>query len=226
MRPALKPGSTEVHEAIRQYHRWRPELPLLLSCLAVLLLLTNPDSAHAADEPTDSAAVNAYAMPPNVTAMEGPEQPVPFSHARHAGQLGLDCSTCHNGDASAQDSESDIELPATERCMTCHQAVATEHPGVDLLARHHASGEEVPWVRVYQVLTGVNWSHGPHTKAGLSCETCHGDVPALEVMSIQTPVTAMGTCTGCHQASGASSDCVTCHAWPTDATFETRLTDQ
>ena len=25
-----------------------------------------------------------------------PEQPVPFSHALHAGQLGLDCRYCHN----------------------------------------------------------------------------------------------------------------------------------
>lgn len=222
----MKPGRTEVHEAILQDIRWLTKLPLVLACLFALLLLTNPDSAHAADEPTDSTAANAYAMPPNVAAMEGPEQPVPFSHARHAGQLGLDCSTCHIGGETAQDSAADIRLPSTERCMACHQAVATEHPGVGLLARYHASGEEVPWVRVYEVLTGVNWSHQPHLNGGLSCETCHGEVRDLEVMSEQTPVTAMGTCLGCHQASGASSDCVTCHAWPTDATFETRLTDQ
>ena len=174
-----------------------------------------------------------FSMPPHVAAQPGPEQPIAFSHKQHAGDLRLPCMNCHvvsgNSAASATTDDSprmDIGLPPTSTCMICHQAVETDRPGIQILSQYHADVEIVPWVRVYELLPGVNWSHQPHTDAGLACETCHGEVTGLEVMSVQTPVTAMGTCLGCHQASGANSECTTCHAWPTDATFETRLTDR
>ena len=43
-------------------------------------------------------------------------QPVPFSHAFHAGGLGLSCRYCH----SAVEYAPYAGLPPTETCMTCH----------------------------------------------------------------------------------------------------------
>jgi len=43
------------------------------------------------------AAISYYATPKYTRVGYQPKQPVPFSHAIHAGQLGMDCRYCHNG---------------------------------------------------------------------------------------------------------------------------------
>ena len=37
-----------------------------------------------------------YALPSYTRVGYRPEQPVPFSHEQHVGQLGLDCTYCHS----------------------------------------------------------------------------------------------------------------------------------
>lgn len=44
------------------------------------------------------------------------DQPVPFSHAHHVGDLGLDCRMCHTGVEKA----AFAGIPSTHICMTCH----------------------------------------------------------------------------------------------------------
>ena len=51
-----------------------------------------------------------------------PQQPVPYSHALHAGQLGLDCRYCHNTVEQA----AHAAIPATDTCMNCHARVHTK----------------------------------------------------------------------------------------------------
>ena len=51
-----------------------------------------------------------------------PEQPVPYSHALHAGELGIDCRYCHNTVEKA----GHAAIPPTETCMNCHQRVKTK----------------------------------------------------------------------------------------------------
>ena len=55
-----------------------------------------------------------------------PVQPVAFSHAQHAGQLGLSCLYCHTGveDAPA------AKIPSTQTCMSCHQAIKADSPKI------------------------------------------------------------------------------------------------
>ena len=51
-----------------------------------------------------------------------PTQPVPFSHALHAGQLKMDCRYCHNSvDKSAHSS-----IPPTQTCVNCHSPKTAE----------------------------------------------------------------------------------------------------
>ena len=45
-----------------------------------------------------------------------PEQPVPFSHAIHAGQLKMDCRYCHNTVFDA----AHAAIPPTATCINCH----------------------------------------------------------------------------------------------------------
>ena len=43
-----------------------------------------------------------------------PEQPVPFSHKHHSGELGLDCRNCH----AQVEQQATAGLPPTQTCMT------------------------------------------------------------------------------------------------------------
>ena len=47
------------------------------------------------------------------------DQPVPFSHQHHAGELGIDCRYCHSGVETGEMAG----LPPTHTCMTCHSQI-------------------------------------------------------------------------------------------------------
>jgi hypothetical protein len=148
-------------------------------------------------------------VPDNYAVQQAPEQPVPYSHKTHIA-LGLACETCH------ANPEQDVLMgfPETDTCMACHTEIATDHPDVEKLMEFSNTDQSILWERVYQVLPGVTWSHKPHTDAGVLCETCHGDVSQLDVMSMTTSVTSMASCIGCHENRAAETTCETCHAWP------------
>ena len=153
------------------------------------------------------------AVPVNSAPHPAPQQPLPFSHRQHVGALHLDCRGCHtNPEPGAQ-----MTFPETSICMGCHTAIATGEPAIKKLAEYASSGQPIPWVRVYTVLPGVTWTHRKHLQSGLRCESCHGPVGELSEMQEMSAVTSMATCIGCHQSRHASSQCVTCHAWPMPA---------
>ena len=52
-----------------------------------------------------------------------PIQPIPYSHATHVGQLGLDCRYCHTGVERSWYAN----IPSPSVCMNCHsQVLATD----------------------------------------------------------------------------------------------------
>ena len=175
--------------------------------LLLVLLLVAPGTA----QQSQADAEPAMAVPENIAPHTAPAQPIPFSHKSHT-VLGLECQTCH----SNPDPGHLMTFPATKTCMSCHSAVATHKAEIMSLRAFAASGQKIPWVRVYAVTPGVTWSHRAHLDFGAQCETCHGDISQVEAVSETKAVLAMATCISCHQARGATADCVTCHAWPTD----------
>ena len=148
-------------------------------------------------------------VPNNPSEHAPPVQPLPYSHKTHLA-LGLTCASCHTN----PDPGRLMTFPATGRCMQCHQAVAHEKPAIQKLAEFAKSGAPIPWVRVYTLLPGVQWSHRRHLQAGLKCEMCHGQVSQIERMSEITSVTTMYSCYHCHQVHNAGTVCETCHLWP------------
>ena len=153
---------------------------------------------------TPSAAKNI--VPDNPSPHPAPIQPLPYSHKKHLA-LGLDCKDCHTN----PDPGKLMTFPDTVRCMQCHTVVAKDKPAIQKLASYAKSKQQVPWVRVYALLPGVTWSHRPHLRAGVTCETCHGQVREMEQMSEFTSVTAMAVCLNCHEANHAKTVCDTCH---------------
>jgi len=122
------------------------------------------------------------------------------------------CQACHvNPDPGIQ-----MTFPDTAICMTCHSVIARDRPAIETLHAYAASGQPIPWVRVYAIANGVTWSHRVHLDVGTECETCHGDIRQAESVAETRAVRAMATCISCHEAHAAPADCVSCHAWPTD----------
>lgn len=121
-------------------------------------------------------------------------QPVPFSHAHHVGQLGIDCRYCHTG----VEESAFAGMPPTERCMNCHEQIWV---GADLLApvrRSWKSGEPIRWNRVHSVPGYVYFNHSAHVAKGVGCAECHGHVDEMPLTWQGKPLT-MGWCLDCHR---------------------------
>lgn len=140
--------------------------------------------------------------------LQGPEQPLPFSHKQHMAQ-GLVCKNCHKN----LDSGVVMSFPPTSYCMTCHQAVKKDSPAIQKLAVFDSNHKEIPWVRVYKLPETVSFSHGSHLAAGVKCEECHGQVAQRDRLFRETDLSMAG-CLDCHQKRDAPQECDSCHAAP------------
>ncbi len=128
----------------------------------------------------------------------GPAQPINFPHPRHAGAvanggLGMNCLYCHNtGNKSP-----DVGMPAVSTCMGCHTAVATTSPEIQKLTRYYNDKKPVPWERIHKVPEYVHFPHVRHVNAGVTCQTCHGQVQKMDRV-YQYASLNMGWCVNCH----------------------------
>ena len=136
----------------------------------------------------------------------GPVQPIPYSHALHAGKLQLKCAMCHEN----KDPGETMGIPAAAKCMMCHQTVKTDAEPIQKLKTFFETKREIPWVRVYQIPSYVFFSHRAHTETGTTCQECHGSVTTSEVLKRETDI-SMGGCMTCHRQKKAPLNCTFCH---------------
>lgn len=135
-----------------------------------------------------------------------PDQPIPFSHAAHAGLRQIDCEYCHS---SARRSFS-AGIPPMNTCMGCHKLVRTDKDPIKWLTEKYNKNDPIQWVKVHDLPDHVRFPHKRHISAGLKCQECHGAVEKMEVVEQVAPL-QMGWCIGCHKEKSASIDCLTCH---------------
>jgi len=135
-----------------------------------------------------------------------PEQPLPYSHKQHAGDLEIPCQYCHT---YARRSEI-AGIPSVSKCMNCHANLSVESKAIDFLKAKAEKGKPIEWVRVYHTPDHVWFSHKRHIKKGIKCAVCHGPVETL-VVNQELVAYRMGFCLSCHQKKGAPTDCLTCH---------------
>ena len=105
-----------------------------------------------------------------------PEQPIPFSHKQHAGALKLKCKMCHPNAGSGET----MQIATASTCMQCHSAIQTDSPAIQKMAAFAKDNREIPWARVYEIPSYVNFSHKTHLDAAITCENCHGRVAERE----------------------------------------------
>jgi hypothetical protein len=137
----------------------------------------------------------AYGANPS-TLNEGyaPQQPVPYSHALHAGKLGMDCRYCHNSVEKA----GYAALPPTETCMNCHKAIYSKSEKLAPVRQSYVDGNPVQWIKVHDIADYVYFNHSAHVNAGVGCVECHGRIDKMEVVQTVAPLN-MGWCLECHR---------------------------
>jgi hypothetical protein len=123
------------------------------------------------------------------------EQPVPFSHAHHVGGLGIDCRYCH----TSVETSSFANIPPTKTCMNCHSQIWLTSPTLEPVRASFRTGESIRWVRVHDLPDFVYFNHSIHVNKGVGCETCHGRVDKMQLMS-QHASLKMEWCLECHRA--------------------------
>jgi hypothetical protein len=182
-------------------------------------------SAHATNKAPDTVITNRGEWGywgGSTPQGRAPDQPIAFPHPRHVQTLGMNCLYCHFSANKAMDPG----LPSVSTCMGCHTVVTANRPAMDGLPARTSAGitklteywknkQPIPWVRVHKVPDYVQFPHMRHVNAGVTCQTCHGQVQQMTKVYQYAPLN-MGWCVNCHignvnPAWKARYDCSTCH---------------
>ena len=191
----------------------RPAAVVLATAFAIFLgtgVLTvfvaqEPEPAEAELSPAPLAGV-AGGAEDGSAPVDPAAQPIAFSHEHHVTEIGIDCQFCHayarRGPVAG--------IPSVQRCAGCHRVVLSEQPEILRVLEYWENEEPIPWVRVHDLPDHVRFTHKAHVRAGVGCETCHGDVARMEA-AVQVESLSMGWCVSCHEDRGATRDCLACH---------------
>ena len=128
-----------------------------------------------------------------------PEQPVPYSHKVHVGELGMDCRYCH----TTVDKAAHAAIPHTDVCINCHNpgsgsGIRKNSEKLQPIFESYNTGEPVEWIRVHDVPDYVYFNHSAHVNKGVSCVECHGRVDKMEEVYQAEPM-SMAWCLDCHR---------------------------
>ncbi len=172
------------------FPRWTNLLPVkILVCLGAL--------------GTAVVALAWYSWTPKFTRVGYmPQQPIPFDHSVHAGQLGLDCRYCHTFVENSPHSN----IPAAQVCWNCHGPGKVKSDSVKLEPLRQAmdtnsenyTGKPIPWVQVHETPDYAYFNHSVHVNRGVSCVECHGRVDEMPVV-YHAKTLSMSFCLDCHR---------------------------
>lgn len=124
-----------------------------------------------------------------------PDQPVPFSHKHHSGELGLDCRNCHQ----QVEQQATAGLPPTHTCMTCHSEIWTGSSMLAPVRDSLANNDPLHWTRVNRLPDYVYFNHSIHITKGVGCSSCHGAVNEMQ-LTYAAQSFRMEFCLTCHRA--------------------------
>jgi hypothetical protein len=152
--------------------------------------------------------------PKTLSVGYSPEQPVPFSHKLHAGEMGMDCRYCHN----TVEQGAKAAIPPTATCMNCHERIRTDSELLAPVRESAESGLPIEWNRVHDLPDYVFFDHSAHVTRGVGCIECHGRIDTMEQVRQEKPL-SMGWCLDCHRDPEGSMrplDEITNMTWETE----------
>lgn len=123
------------------------------------------------------------------------EQPIQFSHAHHAGGMGIDCRYCH----TSVEKSAFAGIPPTQTCMNCHSQIWSNAPILEPVRASLRDNRNLTWTRVHDLPDFVYFSHQIHVRQGVGCATCHGQVDQMPLVNQAQPL-LMEWCIDCHRA--------------------------
>jgi len=130
-----------------------------------------------------------------------PTQPIAFSHKIHAGDNQIDCNYCHTGVRKSKNAN----IPSPNICMNCHSSIKTESKEIQKIYAAIENNEPIEWKRIHNLPDLAYFNHSQHVEVGkLECQTCHGPVEEMEVVSQFAPLT-MGWCINCHRETDVNT---------------------
>lgn len=141
-----------------------------------------------------TAGVTYYMTPKYTRVGYAPVQPVPFSHAKHVEEIGLDCRYCH----SNVDKSGHSNVPSAQTCMNCHSIIKPNSPLLAPIRESYANGTPVPWVWIHRTPDYAYFNHSVHVNRGVSCVECHGKVNEMDTVTHTQPL-SMAFCIECHR---------------------------
>jgi len=122
------------------------------------------------------------------------EQPVPFSHAHHVGEVGIDCRYCH----TTVETSYFANIPPTKTCMNCHTQIFNTSPMLEPVRESFRTDRSIAWTRVHDLPDFAYFNHSIHVNKGVGCETCHGRVDKMP-LTWQKASLQMEWCLDCHR---------------------------
>jgi len=122
------------------------------------------------------------------------EQPIPFSHAHHVGDVGLDCRYCH----TSVETSGFANIPPTKTCMNCHSQIWSTSPTLEPVRESFRTDRSIPWTRVHDLPDFAYFNHSIHISKGVGCETCHGRIDKMP-LTFQRASLQMEWCLDCHR---------------------------
>ncbi len=141
-----------------------------------------------------------WGSPYNTDVGYKPVQPIAYSHKLHAGDLQMDCRYCH----AYVERGPHAGVPPTQTCMNCHSQVKKDSPALEPLRQSWANNTPVAWKRIHKIPDFAYFDHSAHmgfgtgdNRAAIGCETCHGRIDQMEVVSQRQPL-SMSWCLECH----------------------------
>ena len=148
-------------------------------------------------------AVAWYSWTPKYTRVGYmPQQPIPFDHSLHAGQLGMDCRYCH----TFVENSAHSNVPTAQVCWNCHGPgkVKADSPKLEPLRAamdenyEGYTGDPIRWVQLHKTPDYAYFNHSVHVNRGVSCVKCHGKVNEMPVVFHHEPL-SMSWCLDCHR---------------------------
>ena len=139
------------------------------------------------------------------------EQPVPFSHAHHVGDVGIDCRYCH----TTVETSAFAGIPSTSTCMNCHAELWNNAPMLEPVRASLRQGTPLRWTRVHDLPDFVYFNHSIHVSKGVACASCHGDVSKMPLMWRENTL-HMQWCLDCHRDPAP-------HLRPADQVFDPKV---
>jgi hypothetical protein len=122
------------------------------------------------------------------------EQPVPFSHRHHAGELGIDCRYCH----TSVERSAFAGIPPTQTCMNCHRQIWIDSPTLEPVRASFRTDRSLEWTRVNDLPDFVYFNHSIHVRKGIGCVSCHGRVDRMNLVWQESSL-QMEWCINCHR---------------------------